>query len=200
MAFFDQKIRTLFTRFDMDKNAMIEVEDFNQWSAKLAQIGGLNAERSAALQKSLLAVWNVFFLPADTNNDGSVEVPELLTHMRAVNIFLFYNIIKQNFKFVKSFQSLTDNSKRASIEATLPLIFDAIDTNADGGIEVVEFTAYFSSLGLTDAAFANTVFQDMDANHDGSLSREEFAAFGNEFFLSQDAASPSRHFFGPLVA
>jgi len=34
MAFFDQKIRTLFTRFDMDGNGKIEVDDFNQWSAK----------------------------------------------------------------------------------------------------------------------------------------------------------------------
>ena len=90
-AFFAQKVKTLFTRFDMDKNGMIEVTDFNQWSAKLAQIGGLNAERSAALTKSLLSVWNVYFLPADTNHDGSVEVPELVTYMRAVN--LIYNII-----------------------------------------------------------------------------------------------------------
>ena len=86
MAFFDQKIRTLFTRFDQDGNGKIEVDDFNAWSAKLAKIGGLNAERTAALSKSLLAIWSTYFLPADTNNDGSVEVPELLTHMRQVNI------------------------------------------------------------------------------------------------------------------
>ncbi len=40
----------------------------------------------------------------------------------------------------------------------------------------------------------------MDANNDGSLSREEFADFGTQFFLGQDANSPSRNFFGPLVA
>ena len=91
MAFVDQKIRTLFTRFDVDKNGMIEIDDFNAWSAKLAKIGGLNAERSAALAKSLLGVWNVYFLPADTNNDGSVELPELTTHMKAVSL-LFYLI------------------------------------------------------------------------------------------------------------
>ena len=101
MAFFDQKIRTLFTRFDMDGNGMIEVEDFNQWSTKLAKIGGLNAEKSATLATSLLAIWNTYFLPADTNNDGSVEIPELLTHMRAVkykyyiliNIIIYFKII-----------------------------------------------------------------------------------------------------------
>ena len=95
MAFFDQKIRTLFTRFDMDGNAKIEVDDFNQWSAKLAKIGGLNAERSAALAQSLLAIWNTYFLPADTNNDGSVELPELLTHMRQVITIYLFNFIKK---------------------------------------------------------------------------------------------------------
>ncbi len=30
MAFFEQKIRTLFKRFDMDGNGKIEVDDFNQ--------------------------------------------------------------------------------------------------------------------------------------------------------------------------
>ena len=100
MAFFDSKVKTLFTRFDIDKNGMIEVDDFNAWSAKLAQIGGLNADRSAALAKSLLGVWNVYFLPADTNNDGSVELPELVAHMRAVNIYLYINIIYLYFVII----------------------------------------------------------------------------------------------------
>jgi Ca2+-binding EF-hand superfamily protein len=80
------------------------------------------------------------------------------------------------------------------------LIFDAIDTNNDGGIGDDEFVAYFTSLGVNDAAFAKSVFKAMDANNDGSLSREEFADFGTQFFLGQDANSPSRNFFGPLVA
>ena len=80
------------------------------------------------------------------------------------------------------------------------MIFDAIDTNADGGIAAEEFATYFTSLGVNDAAFATQVFEAMDANHDGSLSREEFSDFGTQFFLGQDAASPSRNFFGPLVA
>ena len=83
-AFFEQKIRTLFHRFDMDHNGKIEIDDFNKWSSKLAKIGGLNTERSAALAENLLAIWNTYFLPADTNNDGSVEVHELTTHMKQV--------------------------------------------------------------------------------------------------------------------
>jgi hypothetical protein len=91
-AFFSQKIRTLFNRFDIDKNGMIEVDDFNKWSATLAAIGKLNAERSAALAKSLLKIWETYFLPADVNNDGSVEVPELVAYMKSVIIYIYIYI------------------------------------------------------------------------------------------------------------
>ena len=80
------------------------------------------------------------------------------------------------------------------------MIFDAIDTNADGGIAAEEFATYFTSMGVNDAAFAAEVFKAMDADGDGSLSRAEFSNFGTQFFLGQDAAHPSRNFFGPLVA
>jgi Ca2+-binding EF-hand superfamily protein len=149
--FFAQKIKTLFTRFDMDKNGMIEVTDFNEWSAKLAKISGLSADRSAALTKSLLSVWNTYFLPADTNHDGSVEVPELVTYMKL---------------------ALTDATKRTAIEATLPLIFDAVDSNLDNAIAADEFAAYFASLGINDSAFATQVFKSMDSNNDGVLSKD----------------------------
>lgn len=39
MALFDQKIKTLFARFDQDKNGMIEVDDFQNWSSSLAKYG-----------------------------------------------------------------------------------------------------------------------------------------------------------------
>ena len=92
--FFSQKIKTFFTRFDIDKNGMFEVEDFEKWAGKLAKIGGLNAERTAALTKSLLSIWEVYFLPADTNKDGSVEIPELVVHMKAVyKLILFFHQI-----------------------------------------------------------------------------------------------------------
>jgi hypothetical protein len=34
-SFFDQKIRTLFTRFDFDRNGKIEKEDFLNWANNL---------------------------------------------------------------------------------------------------------------------------------------------------------------------
>jgi Ca2+-binding EF-hand superfamily protein len=82
--FFDQKIRTLFARFDFDGNGRIEKEDFETWCNNLAKAGNLNAERTAHLHQSIVSIWDAYFLPADTNHDGSVEYLELLDHMKAV--------------------------------------------------------------------------------------------------------------------
>lgn len=85
--FFDQKIRTLFARFDFDNNGKIEKEDFEKWVSNLATAGQLDASRTAHLKDSIMGIWNSYFLPADTNHDGSVEYLELLDHMKAVLVF-----------------------------------------------------------------------------------------------------------------
>ena len=38
-TFFDQKIKTLFSRFDFDHNGKIEKEDFLNWANTLVQKG-----------------------------------------------------------------------------------------------------------------------------------------------------------------
>ena len=73
--------------------------------------GKLDAKRKNALANSLLAVWQVFFLPADINQDGSIEIPELVIHMKQVittttnylqrEINLTINIYKDNKRCTK---------------------------------------------------------------------------------------------------
>lgn len=93
--FFDQKIRTLFARFDFDNNGKIEKEDFEKWVANLTSAGHLDAARVAHLKESVMSIWNSYFLPADTNHDGSVEYLELLDHMKAV-----FEFLENNFTFL----------------------------------------------------------------------------------------------------
>lgn len=62
MAFFNQKVKTLFNRFDTDKNGKIELEDFEKWALSLAKIGKLNPERTLSLTNNLLQVWETYFL------------------------------------------------------------------------------------------------------------------------------------------
>ena len=55
---------------------------------------------------------------------------------------------------------------------TLPLIFDSVDTNADGQIAFEEFQAYFESLGINNPKLAIEVFKELDSNHDLFLSKD----------------------------
>jgi len=180
-SFFDQKIRTLFARFDFDGNGKIEKDDFETWTNNLAISGNLNNERKAHLHQNIISIWDAYFLPADTNHDGSVEYLELLDHMKAA---------------LRGDRD--DPVKRKAIFDTLPLIFDAIDTNSDGDIASEEFQAYFASFGLKDPKFAIEIFKEMDTNHDLALSKQEFVDAGIDFFMGLDNTSPSRFFFGPL--
>lgn len=110
--------------------------------------------------------------------------------------------------------------KRKAIFDTLPLIFDAIDTNADGQIEIEEFKAYFESFGIIDHKYSIEIFKELDANHDLMLSKQgkhdylfnqlgvflikiflfflEFVDAGIDFFMGLDNSTPSKYFFGPL--
>lgn len=65
-----------------------------------------------------------------------------------------------------------DHTKQKAISETLPLIFNAIDTNSDGMIESAEFQLFFESLGIVDKRFMIDVFKEMDTNHDLYLSQQ----------------------------
>ena len=96
-------------------------------------------------------------------------------------------------------KSLNDLKKKETIQSTLPLIFDAIDTNKDHEIGLDEFTAYFQSLGINDSKATSEIFSTMDMDDNGVITLDEFSAFGLEFFTGQNQTSPARFFFGPLL-
>ncbi len=50
-------------------------------------IAEFSEKKSEELNQNLLKLWEIFFLPADINLNGSVEFPELLNYMMTVFIF-----------------------------------------------------------------------------------------------------------------
>ena len=104
---FERKIRTLFSRFDIDKSGSIEETDFDQWGDKLVSFGNywignifypiyiymyiinhfkgnLQDEQIDSLRKSLKKVWQKIFCPIDVNSDGNVSCDELTTYVKDV--------------------------------------------------------------------------------------------------------------------
>jgi hypothetical protein len=88
-----------------------------------------------------------------------------------------YEILKLSFDMLCNYKAMADEGKRESINATLPLVFAAIDANHDDGVSPAEFHNYFVSLGVTDEAFTKMVFDAMDADGDGDLNHEGFLFF-----------------------
>lgn len=60
----------------------------------------------------------------------------------------------------------------AQIHVESDAMFDAIDTNTDGVISVVELRTHLSSIGYAEEA-ADKLFELIDANENGECSREE---------------------------
>ena len=60
---------------------------------------------------------------------------------------------------------------------TLPLIFQAIDTNNDGAIASDEFQVYFQSFGIDHPKFSQNIFKELDTNHDRALSQEGLISY-----------------------
>ncbi len=110
----------------------------------------MNDKQAKMLRVNMKSIWENYFLPADIDFDLSVTADELVIYMR---------------------EALKDESKRNTIDATLLLVFEAIDANHDGGISLMEFHNYFLSL------FTQKVFDAIDVNGDGDLSSEGKSLF-----------------------
>lgn len=179
-AFFNRKVKTLFTRLDLDRDGSIDAQDFAKWGDKLMSYGVLNAEQKSNLKKQLQQLWVDYFCSIDKsgNSDGKVSCDELTEYIKLAQ---------------------TNEAKRQSLKRTIPLIFETIDTDRDDAVSKNEFANYFKSLNINDQATADEVFAQMDKDNDGSLSKKEFSEFGELFFTSMDENDPSKNFFGKLV-
>ena len=51
---------------------------------KLLKQGGLMGVRADELRKNIIGIWDCYFLPADSDQDGSVQYLELVQYMQAV--------------------------------------------------------------------------------------------------------------------
>ena len=137
--------------------------------------GNLNSNQEKSLKITTDLIWKTYFLPADFDNDGSVQELELIAYMKQVNWFKSYMQVYILFlfhKIIKYKKALNDEHKLAVIDITLGLIFDAIDSNQDEKISNKEYSNFLQSIGILDKTFVENLFDIMDSNHDGVLNRE----------------------------
>lgn len=172
-----KKLTTHFRLMDLDGDGYVELEDWEQGARNLAQIREWAPESDE--YKALLAkhenIWNSFWKPADTDEDGKVTLTEYLAladHQRTQDFFT-----------------------QDVVLSLFGAIFDTIDRDDDGKITTADYQRYFAAWGL-EANRAKVAFSEMDINNDGLIARYMFIQLGLNFYLSDDPEDKGNWLFG----
>jgi len=172
--FWIRKMKTYFQRIDFDKDGSITRKDFEGMGTRFVEKEKADAATGEIIKTKICAVWDSYL--SKVGGDG-------------INQDAFIEAMKKQ---------VADPNLKETLKGPLPLFFQAVDANQDGFISSDEYGIFFDIIGL-DPNMAPASFQAIDTNNDGLLSQDEFIEAGTAFFLEDDAASPTKLFWGPLV-
>jgi len=171
--FLERKWRKFFTILDVDHDGKVTLEDHVLMGQRFAAASNVPEERKAVIRQHFVTIWNTVF-----------NLDEELTE---VDEGAFMNLFIRNGS--AGFKKVCDG--------VCPIMFQAIDADGDGFIQVNEFRDFFR-LFYKDDSIADKSFEAIDVNKDGTLSGEEFAAAFTEFLSGVDQNSLYQFFFGSL--
>merc|ERR1712018_688686 len=174
-AFWTSKMATYFSRIDADKDGAITRNDFECMATRFIAANKLDAASGGVLQGKLCEIWDNFL--KNVAGDAALDKTAFIAAMAKM---------------------VADPASEAALAGPLPLFFQAVDANNDGFIDAGEYGIFFDIIGI-DKSLAADSFKAIDENNDGLLSADEFTTAGVQFFKSDDAASPNRLFWGPLI-
>ncbi|XP_031834319.1 sarcoplasmic calcium-binding protein [Nomia melanderi] len=173
--FWRRKMRTLHSHLDVNKDGVISYDDFMLLADRFCDLGHLSPEAKTEFKEVMCDMWKEQW--------GEISP---------------YNLICIEKYLEEMHHVLNDSSLKKKCHHFLPFLFKAVDKDQSGEISVEEFKLFFQCLDLThDHAVVS--FSHIDTNDDGKISIEEFISLGRDFFLTEDPARPSKHFWGPLV-
>jgi Ca2+-binding EF-hand superfamily protein len=167
-----RKMVGMFNATDVNKNGVLDREDFLLCGAKYAAHNGWadGTPESDGMRDFFAGWWDGFSAAADADKDGAVSADE----------------------FVTAFTSFD----RDTLAPAAMVLFDAVDPSGDGVITPAEYRS-FLAIYQVDAPRADEVFARLDLDGDGQVSRDEFASLWMEFCFSEDESSPGNWLFGP---
>ncbi len=172
-----RKLTRFFTVYDQNNDGVIERADYILLSDNISKAKGfaLDSPLSGRLRECMLQVWSNLEIIADKNHDGSVTLEEFLDYRDELH---------------------QDEVKYNDLVTAGLTLFDVMDDNNDGQIELPEFKLFYSFFQL-DESLATEVFAKLDVEQAGYLTREQLREYSREFNLGDNPDAVGNGLFGP---
>lgn len=174
-----RKLERMFSVLDVDSDGRVDHADFIRRVDTIARMCGWE-EGSAEYERNLRRAsdeWRSLAETVELDEDGGVTVAEFL-------------------RYGETFLSDRD-AVRAYARGDVQLLFDAMDTDADGKVSLPEYRRYLQACGV-DASAADVFFAHADLNEDGRITRSEMSHAMEEFLVSENPEAGGNFLFGPL--
>ena len=177
-AYHLQKMRTRFTRLDLNHDGFISREDYELMATKVQEHGKLNAENAESTRNAFMTVADLFDLKP------GVKIP----------------VEEAAKKANREFSVMAQEKIMALVKETHDPLFDALDLDKDGHISLDEFKVYFQIIApdISEDEMKHS-FNVIDSNKNGEISREEFIAAAFDFIHGFEETEISKVFFGRLL-
>ena len=196
-----KKLTKHFQFQDLNDDGFVEKADWEQCARNLAALQKWDSE--SAKYKSIidkhLGIWATTWQPADSDGDGKVSLDEYLELANQLDSGTKQPNNEEDE--IKDDEGREDEGlKKSYLDKLLELfgaIFDIIDHDNDGNIDLDNYKNYFKAWGV-DESHAKDAFTSMDLNGDGIIKRMSFIQFGSNFFLSNMEGDFGNLLFGPL--
>lgn len=177
-----RKLMKLFGMYDADNSGVLKLHNFQTLIDRLAQLRGWRSDSPEYTRISDKFMHRWLHMKAEIKDrlrgskDGSITLEEWLG---------FYG------------QVLSDNTYRDHIYEVTSLIFDAVDVDANGHLNLDEWRQLFRVYGIP-VIYAPEAFSRIDLDGDRQLSKDEVLQRVEEFYYSQDPHEPGNYMFGPV--
>jgi Ca2+-binding EF-hand superfamily protein len=172
-----RKLQLRFALLDTDGSGFLSQRDYDLVTLRLcAAFGHLpGTEEYERVHKAYLQLWERLRALMDADGEGRVSLSQ----------------------FMDGCEKLMGEGPYRPAHDPVELIFDMVDADQNGVIDLTEFTKWMHSYGV-GAQDTVEAFDLLDSDDDGVLSRPEVAAAAQAFYGSNDPADVGNWLFGPL--
>jgi Ca2+-binding EF-hand superfamily protein len=176
-----RKVQLRFALLDTDGNGYLSQEDYDLVTLRLcAAFGHLPGTADYdRVHNAYLQLWEQLRSRMDTEDSGRISLQQFMDGCE------------------KLIREQPAEGAHPPVHDPVGLIFDMVDSDQNGVIDLREFTTWMHSYGVGPQDTVEA-FDLLDADDDGVLSRPELAAAAEAFYASTDPADVGNWLFGPL--